>query len=445
MSDQAALPGQPVTPSGSTLAPQPRLPVPPAEIPGLNALLTLAVGVVVIVALWFGRDLLIPITLAVLLSFVLAPLVALLRRIRIPKAPSAIIAVLLALGIILALGSVIGTQLASLAADLPRYQVTIESKVGAIRSLTLNRLSEVAATLGRQAERVPHAPSNSASTASAVPGAQGSAREAAPEPLQPVPVEVHEPTPSPFQLAQRILAPILGPLETLLIVLVVAVFVLSQREDLRDRMIRLFGAADLHRTTAALDDAGHRLSRFFLTQLMLNAAFGCVTTGALFLIGLPSPVLWGILAGLMRFVPYIGAVIACVLPVALAAAVDPGWTLVAWTFAFFAVAEPFMGQVVEPLVYGHSTGLSPVSVVIAAIFWTWLWGPIGLLLSTPLSLCLVVMGRHVQRLEFLDVLLGDRPALTPVESFYQRMLADDPDEAHDQAEQLLKERSLSSY
>ena len=160
---------------------------------------------------------------------------------------------------------------------------------------------------------------------------------------------------------------------------------------------------------------------------------------------MPSPALWGVLSALLRFVPYIGPVIAALLPTAVAAAVAPGWTLVLWTVGLYVVSESITGQVVEPLVYGHSTGLSPTAVVIAAIFWTWIWGPIGLVLSTPLTLCLVVLGRHVDRLEFLDVMLGDRPALTPIENFYQRMLADDPDEAEHQAEQMLKDRSLTAY
>jgi hypothetical protein len=218
-----------------------------------------------------------------------------------------------------------------------------------------------------------------------------------------------------------------------------------QREDLRDRMIRLFGARDLHKTTVAMDDAARRLSRYFLTQLALNAVFGVVIAVGLWAIGVPSPVLWGVFAGLMRFVPYIGAFVAALLPLALSAAVDPGWSMVLWTASLFLVTEPIMGHVVEPLVYGHSTGLSPFAVLVSAIFWTWLWGPIGLVLATPLTVCLVVLGRHVERLEFLDVLLGDRPALTPIENFYQRLLANDSDEALEHAEQLLKERSLSSY
>jgi hypothetical protein len=227
--------------------------------------------------------------------------------------------------------------------------------------------------------------------------------------------------------------------------MIVTIFMLLQQEDVRDRLIRLFGSNDLHRTTLALDDAGYRLSRYFLVQLGLNTGFGILIGIGLFFIGVPNPVLWGILATLMRFVPYIGSLISGVLPVALAAAVEPGWSMAIWTAALFLIAEPIMGQVIEPVVYGHSTGLSPLSVVIAAIFWTWLWGPVGLILSTPITLCLVVLGRHIEPLQFLDVLLGDRPALTPVEGFYQRILAGDADEAMDQAEMLLGEFSLTDY
>ncbi|MFC7610555.1 AI-2E family transporter [Teichococcus aestuarii] len=227
--------------------------------------------------------------------------------------------------------------------------------------------------------------------------------------------------------------------------MVVTVFILVQREDLRDRLIRLFGSTDLHRTTVAMDDAAYRLSRFFLAQLSINLGFGAVIAAGLLLIGVPSPLLWGLLAALLRFVPYVGAVLGAVLPIGVAAAVDPGWSMALWTAVLFLAIEPLIAHVVEPLAYGHSTGMSPVSVVVAAIFWSWIWGPIGLIIATPLTLCLVVLGRHVDRLEFLDVLLGDRPALTPVENFYQRALAGDPDEVQEQAELLLRERSLCSY
>ena len=258
-------------------------------------------------------------------------------------------------------------------------------------------------------------------------------------------VEVVPPPTSAMELARTVLTPIIDPLSTMLIVIIVAVFILMQREDLRDRMIRLFGSNDLQRTTLALDDAGRRLGKYYVAQLAINTCFGVVSAIGLSIIGVPSAALWGVLSAVLRFVPYIGPVIAAVLPAALAAAVDPGWSMVLWTLGLYVVSESITGQVIEPLVYGHSTGLSPAAVVIAAIFWTWLWGPIGLLLSTPLTLCLVVLGRHVDRLEFLDVMLGDRPALTPVENFYQRMLANDPDEALHQAETLLKERSLTGY
>ncbi len=427
----------------SPSAPPPR--VAPAEVPGLRALLAVVVAVVAVVALYFGREVLVPITLAVLLSFVLAPVVDLLRRLWIGRTAAVLLAVLLALGTILMVGGLIGAQVAGLARDVPRYAATIEQKVASVRALTVGRVSEVMNSLGRErghgaGDREPASPS----PAPPSPASSSPAAPANPEP-RPVPVEVRQPDASPLDLAERILAPVLHPLATTGIVLIVAVFVLLQREDLRDRLIRLAGATDLHRTTTALDDAARRLSRYFLFQLGLNAAFGCIIAIGLFFIGVPSPVLWGILAGLMRFVPYIGAFLGAAAPLALAAAVDPGWSMVVWTAALFLLTEPLLGHVVEPMAYGHSTGLSPLSVVVAAIFWSWLWGPIGLILSTPLTLCLVVLGRHVEQLEFLDVLLGDRPALTPAESFYQRMLADDPDEAIDQAELLLKERSLSSY
>ena len=210
-------------------------------------------------------------------------------------------------------------------------------------------------------------------------------------------------------------------------------------------MIRLAGSHDLQRTTAALDDAASRLSRLFLIQLLLNGSFGIIIGTGLWLIGVPSAILWGILAAVLRFVPYIGAAIAAAFPLALAVAVDPTWTMLLWTVALFLVVEPIVGHVIEPMVYGHSTGLSPVAVVASATFWTALWGPIGLVLATPLTVCLVVLGRHVERLEFLDVMFGDRPALSPPEIFYQRMLAGDPTEASEKAEEFLKERSLSSY
>lgn len=408
-----------------------------ADTPGVQGLLTLAVGVVIVAALYLGREVIIPIILAILLAFLLAPLVNLLRQLHLGRVVSALLAVAVALGIILAFGAVIGTQLADLAQDVPRYTSSVERKVEALQTKTFGRMTTIMKGLGRELDRASttkdSGPDNSAPTAS--PGSEQKS----------MPVEVREPEPTAVQLVQRIISPIVAPLATTAIVFIVAIFVLLQREDLRDRLIRLFGSSDLHRTTVAMNDAARRLSRYFLTQLGINATFGVIIGTGLFFIGVPSPLLWAVLAMLLRFVPYIGAPLSALLPITLAAAVAPGWVMVIWTAALYAVVEAIMGQAVEPMLYGRSTGLSPFSVVVAATFWTWLWGPIGLLLSTPLTLCLVVLGRHVERLEFLDVLLGDRPPLTPVESFYQRILAGDPDEARAQAELLLKDHSLSAY
>jgi predicted PurR-regulated permease PerM len=424
----------------TTLPPGPRwAQVVPAETPSLRGLTTLAVTVVIVAALYFGREVLVPITLAILLSFVLAPLADLIRRTRVGRVPAVILSVLIALGVIAALAGIIGMQIAQLADDIPRYQTTIRQKADAVRDFTSRRLSDLIGNVGREVQRATK--SDDQHGAQEAPGAAPAQDQGPP----PVPVEVRQPTPSPIEFAERIISPALNPIATAAIIFIVAIFILLQQEDLRDRLIRLFGSRDLHRTTVAMDDAARRLSRYFLTQLGINASFGVIIGVGLFFIGIPSPLLWGVLAALLRFVPYVGALMAGVIPVALGASVDPGWSMMIWAAALFLVTEPIMGQIVEPMLYGRSTGLSPVSVVVSAIFWAWIWGPIGLILATPLTLCLVVLGRHVERLEFLDVILGDRPALTPVENFYQRVLAGDPDEALEQAELLLKERSLSSY
>jgi len=402
-----------------------------ASAPTADAARGMTLFVLIVATLYFGKEVLVPITLALLLAFVLAPLVALLRRFRLGRVPAVLLAVLVAVGLVLAIGSVIGSQIAQLTTNLPQYATTIEQKVDKLRQITIGRLSSLTDNIGTRAGT----PAADAPTSAQAPASS----QAAPAP------DTRQPTQGPLELARRYLSPILSPLATFGIVFVVAIFALLQQEDLRDRLIRLFGSTDMHRTTVAIDDGGRRLSRYFLTQLCINAGFGVVIGAGLFFIGVPNPVLWGILSALLRFVPYVGSFIAILLPFALAAAVDPGWSMPLWTLGLFVVAEGLTGQAIEPLVYGHSTGLSAFSVIVAAIFWSWLWGPIGLILSTPLTLCLVVLGRHVDRLEFLDVLLGDTPALTPMESFYQRILAGDPDELQDEAERTLKQRSLSTY
>jgi len=408
----------------------------------LSAVATAILAVIIIAMLYFGREIFVPIALAILLSFVLAPLIAMLQRIRVPRGLAVVSVVILAFALIFAMGSLLATQLTQLAGDLPRYQSTISEKIQSFRDTkagrgTLVRASDMLKDLSKELDKPKDAASAQVPSSTVGPNV--------PPPQTPVPVEVRQPDPGALESLRTLISPLVHPLATTGIIIIFVIFILLQREDLRNRIIRLAGSYDLQRTTAALDDAAGRLSRLFLTQLIVNGAFGVVIGIGLWFIGIPSAILWGILAAVLRFVPYIGAVIAAAFPLALAAAVDPSWSMLLWTLALFVVVEPVVGHVIEPMVYGRSTGLSPVAVVASATFWTALWGPIGLVLATPLTVCLVVLGRHVERLEFLDVMFGDRPALSPPEIFYQRMLAGDPTEAAEKAEQFLKERSLASY
>jgi predicted PurR-regulated permease PerM len=406
----------------------------------LSAVATAILAVIIISMLYFGRDIFVPVALAILLSFVLAPVVGLLQRIHVPRGLAVVSVVIVAFMLIFAVGSLLATQLTQLAGDLPRYQSTISEKIQSFRDTkagrgTLERASDMLKDLSKELDKPKEAAT--ARPPGSVAGSNASAT--------PVPVEVRQPDPGALESLRTLISPLIHPLATTGIIIVFVIFILIQREDLRNRLIRLAGSSDLQRTTAALDDAAGRLSKLFLTQLILNGAFGVVIGTGLWFIGIPSAILWGILAAALRFVPYVGAVIAAAFPMALAVAIDPGWSMLLWTLALFFVVEPVVGHVIEPMVYGHSTGLSPVAVVASATFWTALWGPIGLVLATPLTICLVVLGRHVERLEFLDIMFGDRPALSPPEIFYQRMLAGDPTEAAEKAEEFLKERSLASY
>ena len=396
------------------------------------AKLIVFIGVVAI--LYFGRPVFVPLAVAILLAFILAPLVRVLRGWRFGRISSIITVVLLAFLTIFGLGMLLGEQVTHLAAGLPKYQDTLTKKIDALRGATAGRgtlgeASKVLRNLNRELKNEP----------------EPEAGATAEQPMAPIPVEIQQPVPAPLEVIQKVINPLLDPLMTTGIIIIFVIFFLIQREDLRDRLIRLAGSTDLHRTTIAIDDAGQRLSRYLLAQTALNAAFGLTIGGGLALIGIPNPILWGILAAALRFVPYIGAFIAAAFPLALAVAVDPGWTTAILTAALFLIVELIVGQVLEPLLYGHSTGISPVAVVVAAMFWTWLWGPIGLLLSTPLTVCLDVLGRHIDRLRFLDILLGSKPALNPPEIFYHRILSGNPDEAFDQAENLLKTKSLSNF
>src|SRR3954471_14866050 len=371
----------------------------------VNGVASVVLAAVLIGTIYVGREVFVPIALAILLSFVLAPLVRILERWHIPRPISVVGVVLLAFASIFLIGGMIAAQVTQLAGDLPRYELTMREKIKSLRgatatSGTLERAADVLQDLGKELDRpkdmIPRSPIS-------VPGQEA----------KPIPVEVRQPPPSALESIAALIAPLLHPLTTTGLVAIFVVFILLQREELRNRLIKLAGSHDLQKTTAAMDDAAGRLSRLFLTQLALNSAFGVVLGIGLSLIRTPSAVLWGILAAALRFVPYIGAVISAAFPLALAVAVDPGWSMLLWTLALFLIVEPVLGHAIEPMVYGRSTGLSPVAVVASATFWTALWGPIGLVLATPLTVCLVVLGRHVERLEFLDVMFGDRPALSP--------------------------------
>ncbi len=404
-----------------------------------NSLATVLVAAAIIAALYFGREVLLPMALAVLLSFVLAPPVKLLQRLYLPRFAAVTIVVLLAFGVTFGLASLMFAEVSELAGDLPRYQSNLREKIQALRgaataSGTLEQASQVLRNLQKELDR----PKSANPASPAAPDASGL-------PDRPIPVEVRQPDPGALQTLATLIAPLIHPLATTGIIIIFVVFILLQQQDLRNRLIRIAGSHDLQRTTLAMDDAGKRLSRLFLMQLALNAAFGFIIGIGLWAIDVPSAPLWGLLAMVLRFVPYIGAIVAAILPLIVATAVDPGWSMMLMTAALFLIVEPLIGHVIEPMVYGHSSGLSPVAVVVSATFWTWLWGAIGLILATPLTMCLVVLGRHTERLEFLEVLLGDRPVLSSSEIAYQRMLAGDPIETTEQAQSFLKDRTLTDY
>jgi predicted PurR-regulated permease PerM len=407
----------------------------PARTIGAQGLGSLASGLIVatliVVFLYVGREILEPLVIAALLGFILAPLIRRLRAWGLWRIPSVILTVLFAICVIAALGSTIVFQVAQLAEELPKYETNLRAKIrsiggGSLMSSSLERATDTLKDLQNEISRT-------GSSAASTPG------------QKPLLVEVRQPEPKGLDSIANVVRPLLSPLATTALAILFLMFILLQREDIRDRFLRLAGTADLQRSTAALDDAASRLSRFFLMQTLLNAGFGVFIGAGLWLIGVPNAVLWGILAGLMRFVPFVGSIIAAFFPIALAAAVDPGWSMVLATAALFLLAEPLAGHVIEPVLYGQHTGLSPVAIVVSTLFWALLWGPIGLLLATPLTVCLVVLGRHIEALEFIEILLGDEPALEPEERFYQRLLAGDATEAADQAEKQLKQLSLSAY
>lgn len=413
--DKAQTPAAPASPGNANSAP-------PA---GGTAFSTVAMLVLATVVLYFGSDILIPFALAILLSFILGPLVIRLRRWGLSRVLAVLPVVGLAFALIGGFAILVGSQLAQLTSELPTYQENIEAKIRSLPSATsggggaMDRIASMFLELREDLE--PQAPS---------------------DPQIPV-VRLRQPPPSPLQLFQNLAGPLLAPIATAGLTVIFVIFILLEREDLRNRLIRLIGQ-DLYLTTEAMDEAAHRVSRYLLMQLIVNATYGIPIGIGLYFIGVPNALLWGVLATLLRFIPYIGPVIAALFPLTLAIAVDPGWEMLFWTLGLFIAVELISNNFIEPWLYGSSTGLSAVAIIIAAIFWTTLWGPVGLFLSTPLTVCLAVLGRYVPQLRFLDVMLGNAPALSPAEQFYQRLLAGDPDEDVRIAEEFLKEQPLAA-
>jgi predicted PurR-regulated permease PerM len=381
-----------------------------------------------VAVLYFARTVFIPLSLAVLLAFMLAPLVIRLRHWGLGRILSVVSVVFLFFTILGIIGAVMISQLTDLAHRLPDYEHNIHKKVEAIRTSgggIINRVSRLVRNFTDELN--PPTPALS----------KGQSSEE-----RPVPVEIRRSPFSPMEVIQKILGSLLNGVLMAGIVIVFVIFMLIERERLRDRLIRLGGARRVNLTTKVLDDAAQRVSRYLLAQLVINAAYGVMTGAALYFIGVPNPLLWGMMAALLRYIPYLGIWIAASMAAAIAFAVEPGWVKAPIVFGVYLGVDVLMYNFVEPWLYGSSTGISPLGILVAAVFWTWLWGPVGLLLATPLTVCVVVIGRHVPNLGFLQVMLTDGPVLAPETRFYQRMLAMDLEEATEIAEEFVKSKSL---
>jgi predicted PurR-regulated permease PerM len=361
-----------------------------------SLLQSLMIGAIVVGTLYIARDVLLPLALAILLSFVLTPLLLLLRKIKVPRVLAVAIVVTFAFAIIFALGWMLSQQASQLAGELPRYQHVLAQKIAALRKSaeSSSTFEKAAGALKGLEDEIAQYSSPPLESPVSMTSLEGNAS------AKPIPVEIRKPEPRAFEILQSVLGTVLPPLATAGIVILFVIFILLQREDLRDRLVRLMGASDMQRATATMNDAATRVSRYFVRQVLIYSAYGTFIALGLWSIGVPSPIVRGILAMLMRFVPYVGSFIAAAPPVLLAAVVDPGWTTMLLTGGPFLGSELIMGQVVEPLVYGHGTGLSSIAVILSTVFWTWLWGLLGLLLAMLLSVCLVVLGRHVRGIEF---------------------------------------------
>jgi predicted PurR-regulated permease PerM len=396
----------------------------PDRITKSSWMLTLASVAVVIAALYLAKGLLVPLTLAVLLSFMLKPVCDRLEHWRLGRIPAVLVTSILGFTLLGIMVWLAADQVTGLAPKIPEYQRNIEAKLGSINEYAVAALSKVT----RTAQGV---------------GQGLSAAEQANEGLdRSYSVRVISSPATPLQVFGGVFGTLLEVLGTAGIVIVLVVFFLIQREDLRDRFIHLVGKGHVTLTTQMLEDAGGRVSRYLSMLFLINVTFGISVGVGLYLIGVPNAILWGILAMALRFIPYIGPWIAAAMPIGLAMAISTGWVAPILTITLFVVLEFFNNHVLEPWLYGRSTGVSAVAVLVAAIFWLWLWGPVGLLLATPLTVCVLVVGKHIPQLSFLDILLGTEPVFEPQMRIYQRLLAGDQEEAAELLENDLEQRPL---
>jgi predicted PurR-regulated permease PerM len=416
---------------------------------------------IVIAALYFAQEVLVPLALAMILSFLLTPLCNWLERRGLGRVPAVLTVVIASLAVVVVIAWVVGFQAYHIAEQLPQYAGNIKEKLDWLPKPGEGVIGKVEKTI-KQVTTPTTAPTTGSTTQSTtapaalqpiipaveVPSPVNPAEPALAPTTQPIPVTIVQQT-SPFQYLWANASTFLGPLGTAGIVIVFYLFMLLGREDLRDRMIRLIGGGRLTVTTQALDDAATRISRYLMMQSIVNGTYGLTIAVGLWLIGrtvggipFPSCFLWGLLCTVLRFIPYIGPWIAAAFPMALSLAVYPHISVFFCVVGLFVIIELISNNFMEPWLYGSSTGMSEVAILVAAVFWTWLWGPIGLLLSTPLTVCLVVIGKYVPQLQFLDILLGDEPVLDPPERVYQRLLALDQEEVMDVVDEYLNERSL---
>jgi predicted PurR-regulated permease PerM len=429
---------------------------PSATTARTNRFLVLATVLAAVAVLYFAQDVLIPITLAMLLTFLLAPAVNYLEQYKFPRPAAVLTVVLVCCTVLAVLGWVVAGQLAHLAGSLEEYRGNIEHKVEALRPSgggTFSKLSNFGRDLQKKLEKPTTQTTQPADLVAEELKTHAGVTElpkpgTVPNPAthptedNPLPVAVVQPKPSNAQALMTYAGMILGPLGTFGIVIVFVIFMLLRREDLRDRVIRLIGHGSLTVTTQALDDAAERISRYLLMQSIVNGTYGVAIGIGLWLIGIPNAFLWGLLCAVLRFIPYIGPWIASAFPILLSIAVFPDNRHLVYTIGLFVVIELISNNVMEPWLYGSSTGMSEVAILVSAVFWTWLWGPVGLLMSTPLTVCLVVLGKYVPQLSFLDVMLGDEPPLEPHMRYYQRLLAMDDEEAEGLVDEYLEEMPL---